>query len=254
MINPGRCFIAGVVLALCSGSLGADPFSAEQQRFREIYRELIEIDTTHSRGDMTAAARAMRRHLFDAGFNAADVHLFEPFPRKGNLVARYRGSGAKKPLLLLAHIDVVEAKREDWRSDPFKLQERDGVFTARGAIDDKAMASAFVSIFTQLRREGFQPERDIVLALTADEERGDEPNNGTAWLLAHQRAQIEAEFGINEGGRLSTSFRSAKNNSPLTNSKPSGRAATVRGRPRTTPFTIWPKHCCACAATSFRWF
>ena len=99
----------------------------------------------------------------------------EPFPGKGNLVARFKGNGHRRPMLLLAHIDVVEARRDDWKTDPFKLEERDGVFTARGAIDDKAMAASYVSVLTQLRREGFVPNRDIVLVLTSDEERGDVP-------------------------------------------------------------------------------
>ena len=181
--------------------LRAQPMGAEAARFRAIYQELVEIDTSRSTGDTTAAARAMRQHLLAAGFPEGDVQLIEPFPKKGNLVLRYRGSGRQKPLLLLAHIDVVEARREDWKTDPFKLVERNGQFIARGAIDDKAMAAAFVSLLGQLKREGFTPGRDIVLALTADEERGNEPSNGAAWLLKHHRTLVEAEYGINEGGR-----------------------------------------------------
>jgi acetylornithine deacetylase/succinyl-diaminopimelate desuccinylase-like protein len=176
------------------------PLNAEQQRFYKIYKELVEINTTHSVGNNTEAARAMQQHLLDAGFKPDELQIFEPFPRKGNLVARVKGSGAKKPMLLLAHIDVVEAKREDWKSDPFKLKEDDGYYTARGSSDDKAMAASFVSILSQLKREGFQPNRDIVLALTADEELGDVPSNGVFWLLNHQRALLEADFGLNEGG------------------------------------------------------
>jgi acetylornithine deacetylase/succinyl-diaminopimelate desuccinylase-like protein len=181
--------------------LHAQPTGPESARFRAIYQELVEIDTSHSTGDTTAAARAMRQHLLAAGFAEGDVQLIEPFPKKGNLVLRYRGSGRQKPLLLLAPIDVVEARREDWKTDPFKLIERDGQFIARGTIDDKAMAAAFVSLLGQLKREGFTPSRDIVLALTADEERGNEPSNGAAWLLKHHRALVDAEYGINEGGR-----------------------------------------------------
>src|SRR4051794_30841122 len=109
--------------------------TAEQQRFHDIYKELVEINTTNSVGNNTEAARAMQKHLLDAGFAAGDIQLFEPFPRKGNLVLRFKGNGSKKPLLLLAHIDVVEAKREDWKTDPFKLKEDDGYFTARGSSD-----------------------------------------------------------------------------------------------------------------------
>jgi acetylornithine deacetylase/succinyl-diaminopimelate desuccinylase-like protein len=174
--------------------------TAEQQRFHDIYKQLVEINTTNSVGNNTEAARAMQKHLLDAGFAAGDIQLFEPFPRKGNLVLRFKGNGSKKPLLLLAHIDVVEAKREDWKTDPFKLKEDDGYFTARGSSDDKAMAASFVSVLSQLKREGYKPSRDIILALTADEELGDVPSNGAFWLVNNQRALIDADFGINEGG------------------------------------------------------
>lgn len=195
-----RSLLAFFMFALvCVPVLAADA-SADQKLFREIYQELVEINTTHSAGDNTKAANAMARRLRDAGFAAADIQVFEPFPRKGNLVLRYRGSGDRKPMLLLAHLDVVEARREDWTSDPFKLQESGGYFTARGSIDDKAMAASFVSVLGQLRREGYTPRRDIILALTSDEERGDVPSNGAFWLVNNQRALIDAEFGINEGG------------------------------------------------------
>ncbi len=186
-------------LLSCGSALAADA-AAEQKLFREIYKELVEINTSHSAGDNTKAANAMAKRLRDDGFAAADIQILEPFPRKGNLVMRFKGSGAKKPMLLLAHLDVVEAKREDWATDPFKLQEGDGYFTARGSIDDKAMASIFVSVLGQLKREGYTPKRDIILALTSDEERGDVPSNGVFWLVKNQRALIDAEFGINEGG------------------------------------------------------
>ena len=173
---------------------------AEHKRFHAIYKELVETNTSHSVGDNTLAARRMAKHLKDAGFADADMQILEPFPKKGNLVARYRGDGSRKPLLLLAHLDVVEALRGDWKTDPFVLQETDGYFTARGSIDDKAMAAAFVSILAQLRREGFRPKRDIILALTADEERGDVPSNGVYWLVNNKRELLEAELGLNEGG------------------------------------------------------
>jgi acetylornithine deacetylase/succinyl-diaminopimelate desuccinylase-like protein len=172
----------------------------EQQRFHDIYKELVETNTSHSTGDNTLAARKMAAHLKAAGFADAEIQIFEPFPRKGNLVLRFKGDGSRKPMLLVAHLDVVEAKREDWKTDPFVLQETGGYFTARGSIDDKAMASAFVSIVSQLKRDGFKPKRDIILALTSDEERGDVPSNGAYWLVKNQRALIDADFGINEGG------------------------------------------------------
>jgi acetylornithine deacetylase/succinyl-diaminopimelate desuccinylase-like protein len=192
--------LAGSAWAGAQNLPDGTPLSAEQQRFHGIYKELVEINTTNSAGDNTEAAKAMQKHLLAAGFKAEDIQLFEPYPRKGNLVVRYRGTGSKKPLLLLAHIDVVEAKREDWKTDPFKLKEDDGYFTARGSSDDKAMAASFVSILSQLKRENFTPERDIILALTADEELGDVPSNGAFWLVNNKRAAIDAEFGINEGG------------------------------------------------------
>jgi acetylornithine deacetylase/succinyl-diaminopimelate desuccinylase-like protein len=192
--------LAGSAWAGAQNLPAGTPLSVEQQRFHDIYKELVEINTTNSSGDNTEAAKAMQKHLLAAGFKAEDIQLFEPYPRKGNLVVRYRGTGSKKPVLLLAHIDVVEAKREDWKTDPFKLKEDDGYFTARGSSDDKAMAASFVSILSQLKREHFTPERDIILALTADEELGDVPSNGAFWLVNNQRSAIDAEFGINEGG------------------------------------------------------
>ncbi|HST00323.1 MAG TPA: M20/M25/M40 family metallo-hydrolase, partial [Usitatibacter sp.] len=113
-------------------------------------------------GDTTVAARAMAKHLLDAGFDATDVQVLEPFPHRGNLVARLRGTGELKPLLLLAHLDVVPARKEDWSDnlDPTKLTERDGYFYGRGAIDDKAMGAIFVASLAQMKREGFRPKRD----------------------------------------------------------------------------------------------
>jgi acetylornithine deacetylase/succinyl-diaminopimelate desuccinylase-like protein len=168
-----------------------------QKLLREVYQELIEINTTEAVGDTTKAAEAMARRLVSAGFPSADVQVLVPVARKGNLVARLRGSGARRPILLLAHLDVVEARREDWSVDPFKLLERDGYFYGRGTSDDKAMAAAFVTNLIRFRQERFVPDRDIILALTADEEGG--PNNGVAWLLASHRALIDAELALNEG-------------------------------------------------------
>ena len=179
------------------------PPTPDQALLREIYKELVEINTTDSVGDNTAAARAMAARLKAGGFGDADMQIIIPpgAPRKGNLVARLKGTGAKKPLLLLAHLDVVEAKREDWERDPFKLVEEDGYFYARGSVDDKAMAAIFVANLIRYKQEGYSPERDLILALTADEELGSSsPWNGVSWLLKHQRALIEAEFALNEGG------------------------------------------------------
>ncbi|MCA1642283.1 MAG: M20/M25/M40 family metallo-hydrolase, partial [Acidobacteria bacterium] len=155
---------------------------------------------TDSTGDCTRAAEAMASRLRAAGFPADDVKVLVPpgNAKKGNLVARLRGTGARKALLLLAHIDVVEARREDWSTDPFKLTEKDGYLYGRGTGDDKAMAAIFVANLIRMRQEGFKPERDIIVALTADEEGGD--FNGVDFLIKNHRALVDAEFGINEGG------------------------------------------------------
>jgi acetylornithine deacetylase/succinyl-diaminopimelate desuccinylase-like protein len=193
--------VAAVLVTPVSRSdLGAQPatLAPHQQLLREIYQELIEINTTNSVGDNTRAAEAMARRLIAAGFPAGDVQVLAPAPRKGNMVARLRGTGSPRPLLLLAHLDVVEANREDWSVDPFKLLERDGHFYGRGTTDDKAMAAAFVANLIRFRREGFVPDRDLIVALTADEEGGG--HNGVAWLLKEHRGLIDAELAINEGG------------------------------------------------------
>ncbi len=175
---------------------------SQQRLLREIYKELVEINTTDSIGSTTDAARAMAARLKGAGFTDEDARvLVHPGnARKGNLVARLRGTGARKPLLLLAHLDVVEARKEDWSDnlDPFKLTERDGYFYGRGTGDDKAMAAIFLTNLIRYKQEGFKPDRDIILALTADEEGGD--YNGPEWLLKTHRELVAAEFGINEGG------------------------------------------------------
>jgi acetylornithine deacetylase/succinyl-diaminopimelate desuccinylase-like protein len=188
-------------LVLTPLTVAAQIRTSEQAALREIYRELVEINTTDSVGDNTRAAEAMAARLLAAGFPAADVQVLAPAPRKGNLVVRFRGTGTRKPLLLLAHLDVVEARREDWTTDPFTLVEKDGFFYGRGTSDDKAMAAIFVDTLIRLKREGFRPTRDIILALTADEELGSSSKyNGVRWLLANHRSLIEAELAINEGG------------------------------------------------------
>ncbi len=167
-------------------------------RAREIFKELIEINTSDSVGSTTKAAEAMAARLKAAGFPASDVQVLGPDPRKGNLVARYRGTGARRPFLLLAHLDVVEAKREDWSFDPFTFLEKDGYFYGRGTSDDKAMASVLAANLIRLKQEGFTPDRDLILALTADEEGGN--FNGVDWLVKNHRNLIDAELAINEGG------------------------------------------------------
>jgi acetylornithine deacetylase/succinyl-diaminopimelate desuccinylase-like protein len=168
-------------------------------RAREIFKQLIEINTTDTpAGNVTTAAEAVAARLKAAGFPDADVRILGPDPRKGNLVARYRGTGAKRPILLLAHLDVVDAKREDWSMDPFVLVEKEGFFYGRGTSDDKSMAAQFVANLIRLREEHFTPDRDLILALTADEEGGS--FNGAEWLVKNHKDLIDADFAINEGG------------------------------------------------------
>jgi acetylornithine deacetylase/succinyl-diaminopimelate desuccinylase-like protein len=188
-------------LVLAVAALWATPIFAQtphDRLARDLLEELIAINTTDASGDNTKAAEAMAARLRQAGFAAEDVQVLTPAPRKGNLVARLRGSGGGRPLLLLAHLDVVEARREDWTLDPFVLTEKDGYFYGRGTSDDKYMAAIFVANLIRLREEGFRPDRDIIVALTADEEGGD--HNGVSWLLQEHRALVDAEFCINEGG------------------------------------------------------
>src|SRR5204862_81149 len=164
-----------------------------QQQLREIYKELVEINTTDSAGSCTAAAEAMAARLRAGGLAAQDVRVIVPpgGPKKGNLVARYRGTGAKKSIMLLGHLDVVEAKREDWQRDPFKLVEENGYFYARGAADDKAMVAVFVANLIRYRREGYLPERDLVLVATCDEEIIPSKFSGIEYLLKNHRALID---------------------------------------------------------------
>jgi acetylornithine deacetylase/succinyl-diaminopimelate desuccinylase-like protein len=190
---------AALVAMVAASVMLAAQTQPHERRAREVYQQLVEINTTDTpAGNTTLAAEAMAARFRAAGFSERDIHVLGPDPRKHNLVVRYRGTGARPPLLLLAHLDVVEARREDWSFDPFVFREEDGWFYGRGTADDKAMASQFVANLLRLKDEGFVPERDLILALTADEEGGN--FNGVTWLLTNHRALIEAEFAINEGG------------------------------------------------------
>jgi acetylornithine deacetylase/succinyl-diaminopimelate desuccinylase-like protein len=172
---------------------------AERKRARDIYKEFVEIQSGFTTGATTPVAEAAATHLRAAGFPESDIFVGGANPKKANLVVRYHGTGALKPILLLAHIDVVEAKREDWSIDPFQLIERDGSFYGRGTGDDKAQAAVWLANLIQYKKEGFKPDRDIIVALTADEEGGG-PYNGVAWLLKNHRDLIDSEFALNEGG------------------------------------------------------
>ncbi len=208
---------AGPAALLLAAACAMGQAPERRLKAREILVELIEINTTDSAGDNTRAAEAMARRFLAAGFPAADVQVLGPAPRKGNLVVRYRGAGSGKPILFLAHLDVVEARREDWSFDPFQLLEKDGYFYGRGTEDDKAGDAALVTNFLRLKEEGFRPSRDLILALTSDEEGGN--YNGADWLLKNHRDLVDAEYCINtdagggemkDGRRIALSVQAAE--------------------------------------------
>jgi acetylornithine deacetylase/succinyl-diaminopimelate desuccinylase-like protein len=170
---------------------------AERAAVLAIFRELIELDTTHDHGSTGPAAEAVAKRLRAAGIPAADIHIVGPSPAKQNVVARLRGGGARPPLLLLGHLDVVEARRADWSFEPFHLTERDGYYYGRGTQDMKALDACWIAHLIRLRREARPLDRDVILALTADEEIGDA--NGVEWLLANSPQLIQAAYALNEG-------------------------------------------------------
>ena len=175
----------------------APALTPDQQLARDIFAELVGINTTHEHGNTTPAAEAVARRLLAAGFPAADVQVIGPRDQNKNLVARFRGTGKHRPVLLLAHLDVVEALRSDWSLQPFVLTEKDGFFYGRGSSDIKDMAAIWVAALIRLKKEGFTPDRDIILALTAGEESGDTPDNGVKWLVQNRRDLIDAAYCIN---------------------------------------------------------
>jgi acetylornithine deacetylase/succinyl-diaminopimelate desuccinylase-like protein len=214
------------VAALMCLAIGAPAYAqslTDQQRLAlDIYKELVEINTVTETGDTHQAAQAMAARLRAAGLRESDVQVFTPAPRKGNLVARLRGTGARKPVLLLAHLDVVPARREDWSVDPFKLVEKDGYYYARGSSDDKFMAATFVANLIRYKQEGYTPDRDIIVALETDEEILDRDALGIQWLLKNHRDLIDAEFALNEGGSVGL-----KNGKPIRNSVQTSEKVSV---------------------------
>jgi len=164
----------------------------------DIFKQLIEINTTDSVGNVTTAAEAMAKRFRDAGFPPADMFVGGPNERKKNVVVRLHGTGRHRPVLLIGHLDVVEARREDWSTDPFKLVEKDGFFYGRGTSDMKDGDAIMATAVLRLKQEGYRPSRDIILALTADEEGG--CCNGPNWLLKNYRDLIDAEFVLNHDG------------------------------------------------------
>jgi acetylornithine deacetylase/succinyl-diaminopimelate desuccinylase-like protein len=197
-MNSIVALAVAAVVAAFPPDLQGQGLPPDQQLARDLLAELIAINTTHERGNTTPAAAAMARRLLAAGFPAGDVLVLGPATGNHNLVARLRGpeGGARRPILLLAHLDVVEARRDDWSLDPFTLTEQDGFFYGRGTLDIKDMAALFVTTLIRFKREGFVPDRDIILALTAGEESGGD-YNGVQWLLQNHRDLIDAVYCIN---------------------------------------------------------
>lgn len=199
-----RHLLVPLLLPVAAGAQAAatPALTPQQQAARAIYEQLVEINTVDSVGSVTNAVNAMAARFRAAGFPASDIHILIPpgKPTKGNLVVRYRGrpGSTLKPIMLLAHLDVVAALRQDWSRDPFELQEANGFFYGRGTADDKAMASMFVANLLRYKQENFVPSRDLILALTADEEGG--ASNGVEFLVQNHRALIDAAYAINEGG------------------------------------------------------
>jgi acetylornithine deacetylase/succinyl-diaminopimelate desuccinylase-like protein len=196
------CALALLPVAACAQQNGA--LSPEHQAARDIFKELIEINTTDTpAGNVTTAAEAMAARFRAAGFPPEDLQVLGPLPNKKNLVVRLRGTGKAKPILFIGHIDVVEALRQDWSMDPFKFNEVDGFFYGRGTSDIKQGDALLVANFLRLRKEGWRPSRDLVLALTADEEGGE--SNGIQWLIQNHRELIDAEYCINtDAGNFET--------------------------------------------------
>lgn len=198
--KPLAAILLAAAIALpCAAQLNTPQLSAnDQQLARGLLKQLIEINTSHTpQGGITAAAKAMQQRFLAAGFPAADVTVAGPIPAQQNLVVRYRGraNSGKRPILIIGHLDVVNANRSDWTVDPFQLTEKDGYLYGRGTQDMKECDAAFVFAFLKLYAERFTPDRDLILALTADEESGD--NNGVDWLLKNRRPLVDAGFVLN---------------------------------------------------------
>jgi acetylornithine deacetylase/succinyl-diaminopimelate desuccinylase-like protein len=200
-------FFAPILLSLVSPAQMDDP---TKQFARDVFQQLIEINTTDSIGNVSTAAEAMAHRFRDAGFPESDLQILGPNDRKKNLVLRYHGTGKHKPILLMGHLDVVEAHREDWTTDPFQFVEKDGYFYGRGTQDMKSDDAIFVVDLIRLKKQGYQPDRDIILALTADEEGG--KFNGVNWLIENHRDLIDAEFVLNsDGGGVTTDHGKVQN-------------------------------------------
>ena len=197
MTLPGAALAALLPLAALAAEAAPPAADAAYDRLaHDIFKQLIEIDTSDSTGNVTTAAEALAQRFRDAGFPAADLSLLGPNERKKNLVVRLRGSGAHKPVLLIGHLDVVEARREDWSTDPYKLVEKGGFYYGRGTIDMKDGDAVMAAALIRMKKDGYHPARDIIAAFTADEEGG--CCNGVSWLLKNHRDLIDAEFVLNQ--------------------------------------------------------
>jgi acetylornithine deacetylase/succinyl-diaminopimelate desuccinylase-like protein len=201
-VRSSKILVALFLCLACSGLMLAQTSSAADEASRKLaldmFKQLIEINTTDSVGSVTAAAEAMAQRFRDAGFPDGDIHVLGPNDRKKNVVVRLHGSGQHKPVLLIGHLDVVEARREDWTSDPFQFVEKDGYYYGRGTSDMKEGDAIMSATLIRMKKEGFVPDRDIILAMTADEEGG--TSNGVDWLIKNHRDLIEAEFVLNSDG------------------------------------------------------
>ncbi len=191
-----RCalFLPALLTFFCYAQIDAKT----RQYSHDIFKQLIEINTTDSVGNVTTAAEAMAQRFRDARFPESDIHILGPNERKKNLVVRLHGAGKHKPVLLIGHLDVVEARRQDWTTDPFQFVEKDGYYYGRGTQDMKDGDAILVTTLVRFKNDGYVPDRDIILALTADEEGG--KSNGVNWLLNNHRDLIDAEFTLNHDG------------------------------------------------------
>jgi acetylornithine deacetylase/succinyl-diaminopimelate desuccinylase-like protein len=190
-----------LALSVTANTASVSPTPADVESIKlatDIFKQLVEINTSHSVGSTTDAAEAMTKRLRDAGFPNEDVVVMGPDPRKGNMIARLHGTAAHKPVLLIGHLDVVEANRSDWSTDPFQFIEKDGYYYGRGTQDMKDGDAIMMATLIRMKREGYKPDRDIILALTADEEGGN--FNGVDWLVKNHRDLVDAEFVLNHDG------------------------------------------------------
>ena len=236
------------------------PPEGERQLAREIYKEMVEIKSGYTTGATTPVAEAAARRLKAAGFPDADIFVGGAIPTKANLVVRYRGTGRNRPLLLLAHIDVVEAKREDWTMDPFTLTETRRLLLRPRHGDDKAQAAVWIANLIRYKREGFKPDRDIIVALTADEEGGG-PYNGVAVAAQEQarpdrRGVLPERRRLGRVGRRQADLERRAGEREVRHQLPARgdatRAATARCRCPTTRSITWPARSTGCRSSRFR--